>query len=111
MASGRDYRCPKYMSLRKAVLKRDGNECLQCKSEGVNSEGQLLDVHHIVPWSEDESLRLNISNCISLCRKHHIACSNGKEHLFADFYRELVEKQTKENKPKPKRVRNPHLRF
>lgn len=49
----------------KKVKERDGNKCLKCGSTF------MLAAHHIIPWKENESLRFDISNGMSLCCSCH----------------------------------------
>ncbi len=41
-----------------------------------NYEG--LQVHHAVPGNSSEELRLDSSNLITLCSKHHAMCDKGE---------------------------------
>lgn len=51
--------------VRLAVLKRDNYTCRNCGAKGY------LEVHHIKSWAAYPSLRFEMSNLISLCRKCH----------------------------------------
>lgn len=44
--------------------------CLMCKSLGLNSP-KYLEVHHIVKYRNDASLKLDNNNLITLCVNHH----------------------------------------
>ena len=67
------------------VRERDHYLCLCCAAglrgttkrynDGSDSGG--LNVHHIIPVREDESLRLEESNLITLCQTHHHLCEIG----------------------------------
>jgi hypothetical protein len=61
----RDY--PEYREWRKRVFKRDKYTCQYCKKYGGE-----LNAHHIIAFSKDSSLRVDISNGITLCRQCHI---------------------------------------
>ena len=77
-----------YKNWRKKVLKRDGNKCVKCNSD------KKLHVHHIVPWIENEELRFDMNNGMTLCNSCH-----GKEEGFKKNhvpYNKL--KETKLNK-------------
>lgn len=47
------------------VYQRDDFKCAHCGDSGY------LNAHHIIPFSEDESLATDISNGITLCEKCH----------------------------------------
>lgn len=59
-----------FLEWRKAVFERDNYTCQHC-----GEKGGYLNAHHIIPFSKDSSLRTDVSNGISLCRKCH-----NKEH-------------------------------
>lgn len=65
----------KWSEKSKQIRKRDKYLCQICKSNRYNTINQYnyieLEVHHIVPISEDYSLRLDDTNLITLCRYHH----------------------------------------
>lgn len=48
----------------------DSHCCLVCKSLGLNSP-VYLEVHHIVKYRNNTSLRLDNDNLITLCIAHH----------------------------------------
>ena len=66
----------------KRVLERDHYLCQACLHNlpgtirKYNSE--QLSVHHIIPLSEDYSKRLDESNLITLCSRHHAQADCGK---------------------------------
>lgn len=51
---------------REKVLDRDGHKCVQCDST------TRLHCHHIIPWKEDDSLRFEVSNGMTLCQSCHM---------------------------------------
>jgi len=57
-----------YKEWTKSVLKRDRWTCQSCLIHG--QRGEII-AHHIVPWSENESLRFEVSNGVTLCRACH----------------------------------------
>ena len=67
------------------VRERDHYLCLCCAAglrgttrrynDGSDSGG--LEVHHIIPIKEDDSLRLDESNLLTVCRYHHYLCEIG----------------------------------
>ena len=62
-------RSPKWSDVRKAFI-RDNPTCAFC-GKG-NSLLNSLNVHHQTPFSQNPSLELEISNLITLCRRHHL---------------------------------------
>jgi hypothetical protein len=50
-----------------AVFKRDDYTCQLCGERGV-----VLNAHHIEKWTDSPSLRFEISNAVTLCRRCHI---------------------------------------
>lgn len=56
---------------------RDKHLCLLCLTNSVITTDDL-EVHHIVPIAEDESLALEDDNLITLCRPHHEEAESGK---------------------------------
>ena len=60
---------PLYRAWPNAVKRRDNWACQTCGSN------KSLHAHHVVAWAEDESLRYDEENGITLCRdchsKHH----------------------------------------
>lgn len=55
-----------YRSWRELVFERDDWTCQKCLSRGKE-----LNPHHIIGFSDDENLRFDINNGITLCRKCH----------------------------------------
>lgn len=55
-----------YKVWRNRVKERDGYKCQRCESE------KKLHVHHIIPWKENESLRFDLENGITLCMSCHM---------------------------------------
>lgn len=81
----RNYDDPAYEDFRKDVLKRD---CRKCMMPGCNSK-KSLQVHHIKKWSAAYSLRYEVSNGITLCRKCHDSIK-GKESHYEALFMELI---------------------
>ncbi len=54
-----------YIQFKKEVHSRDKGKCLLC------NERKKLDVHHLIPWCQNEELRFSTDNGISLCRECH----------------------------------------
>lgn len=63
----RNYLAPK-------ILRRDNNECQECKKEGkltVKQQGKKLDVHHIKELEDFPELAYVESNLETVCVHHH----------------------------------------
>lgn len=64
------------------IRQRDKYLCKVCMANLYNTIQQLnfneLDVHHIVPVSEDYNKRLDNDNLITLCRYHHKMADDKK---------------------------------
>ena len=59
------------------IKERDKYLCQICLKRNILNYKELS-VHHIVPIAENEALRLENSNLITVCEKHHKECENGK---------------------------------
>ena len=84
----RDYHDPVYKHFRLQVLKRDKFTCKMCKTKGKRVR---LNVHHIIKWSSAASLRYDIDNGITLCRKCHDSVK-GKESHYITYFSELIRR-------------------
>lgn len=67
-----------WKDMRERILERDYHMCRICfeGKHGVFPPGKLQ-VHHIVPLSEDYRLRLDEDNLIALCPLHHRDAEDG----------------------------------
>ena len=72
-----------YKEWRTEVFRRDEYKCVCC---GVNSN--TLEAHHILSYASNEDIRTDVSNGVTMCRKHHVEfhsiygrASIGKEEL------------------------------
>ncbi|QOR34433.1 HNH endonuclease [Clostridium sp. 'deep sea'] len=63
------YKSKKWKKKRAQVLRRDNYLCRECRRYGKSVTATT--VHHCVPIEEDNSLKLNSHNLISLCSKCH----------------------------------------
>lgn len=82
----RNYDDPVYSEWRLRVLKRDKFKCQMPLCNAKKS----LQVHHIQKWSAASTLRYEISNGISLCRKCHQEVTRNEVYyqgLFMDIVR------------------------
>lgn len=68
-------------AFRDAVLTR--YDC-RCPVSGVD-QARLLDVAHVLSWSDHESLRTDPGNVVALDKTHHAAFDAGLYTLDADF--------------------------
>lgn len=69
--------------------------CLVCKSLGLFSP-VYLEVHHIIKYRNDASLKLDNSNLITLCVNHHKQADRNKIstnelHRLIKLYRDTTE--------------------
>ena len=83
----RNYDDPEYKRFRMAVLKRDERTCKMCKKKGRKVK---LQVHHIMKWASASSLRYDVSNGITLCKKCHKAIT-GKENHYISYLLNLIK--------------------
>lgn len=67
-----NYTNPKWRHKQKAILKRDGYQCRECRKYGRAREAKI--VHHIKPVEDFPELAYEDSNLESLC----IVCHNKK---------------------------------
>ena len=84
----RNYNDPTYKKFRLDVLKRDKFTCQMCKKRGKKTR---LNVHHIMKWSSASSLRFDIDNGITLCKKCHDSV-HGKESHYIAYFSELIKR-------------------
>ena len=84
----RNYNDPTYKKFRLDVLKRDKFTCQMCKKKGKKTR---LNVHHIMKWSSAASLRFDIDNGITLCKKCHDSVQ-GKESHYVTYFLELIKR-------------------
>lgn len=69
--------------------------CLMCKSLGLISP-KYLEVHHIIKFRNDLSLKLENNNLITLCVNHHKMADSSKIstnelHRLINKYRDTTE--------------------
>lgn len=66
------------------VKERDGWKCVKCGSTNK------LAAHHIKPWKDDETLRFNVDNGISLCCSCH-----GREEGFQKGHVTILSQESR----------------
>lgn len=82
----------KWTELSRNVRKRDRYICLCCEALLVGTVEQFnnerLSVHHITPIAEDDTLRDDTHNLITVCDVHHELCEAGR--IDRETQRQLV---------------------
>jgi hypothetical protein len=75
----------KWVELKRDVLVRDNYACRKCNYKLSDDWYKCigLDVHHIIPASEEMALYLDIDNCITLCKNCHKEIHKGDKHSFS----------------------------
>jgi len=105
ISNSRDFRDPFYINWRKQVYKRDNYTCqfpgCDCTArKGDNRRRALgLQAHHILTWAEYPSLRFNVQNGITLCRRAHDLIK-GKENLYVKAFSQIVMQNSMEQTKK-----------
>lgn len=82
----RNYDDPQYKKWRKSVYKRDNH---QCRWPNCNQKTKL-NAHHIKQWAHYPSLRFEINNGITLCKRHHKMITGMEEIYEAIFFKILA---------------------
>lgn len=75
-----------YRKWRENVLSRDDYTCKLC---GKTHKDTILNVHHIVRYSDSKKLRTDVNNGITLCYECHKKIFN-KEKEFEEYFRKLI---------------------
>lgn len=63
---------PKYRDWRKSVFNRDLYTCQCCGARNGNGKYIALEAHHIFNWKDNEDLRYDETNGITLCKECHM---------------------------------------
>ena len=79
-----------YTKWRNNVLERDNYTCKMC---GRTEDEVILNAHHIERYADNEKLRTDINNGITLCHWCHKEIY-GKEKEFEEYFKRMI----KENK-------------
>lgn len=82
------------------IKKRDGYLCQICvrglydTTHTYNDKG--LEVHHIIPVKENYGLRLEDSNLVTLCTRHHKMADSGDipQKVLQDIAQEQTERES-----------------
>ena len=82
-ARNKFYQCQAWRNKRKAILKRDNNECQVTKSIGQVSTDKLI-VHHIKPLEYFPELSMDDSNLITVSHTNHNIIHGLKVAKFND---------------------------
>ena len=70
------------------IQQRDMHMCKMCLADGILNMRDLA-VHHIVPITQSDELKLEDSNLITLCRRHHDMVEGNEE--YSDLLHRLAE--------------------
>lgn len=101
-------------TLRTIILNNYDNKCAIC---GL-SHTDLLNCSHIVPWSMDESNRLNPENAICLCAMHdrlfdrgYFSLNENYDIVFSDKADAEIKKMFSNTKIRQPKQANPNIEF
>ena len=75
-----------YIKWRNNVLNRDNYTCQLC---GKTKDETILNVHHIERYVDNEELRSDVSNGITLCYECHKKIFNREEE-FEEYFKQLI---------------------
>ena len=75
-----------YIKWRNNVLNRDNYTCKLC---GKTKDETILNVHHIERYTDNEELRTDVSNGITLCYECHKKVFNREEE-FEEYFKQLI---------------------
>ena len=75
-----------YIKWRNNVLNRDNYTCKLC---GKTKDETILNVHHIERYADNEELRTDVSNGITLCYECHKKVFNREEE-FEEYFKQLI---------------------
>lgn len=83
----KDRRTKKYCEWQNAVFERDNHTCKHC---GVTKN---LNAHHIIRWDDDENLRYEITNGLTLC----VSCHAKEHHKMGRKYSKWTDEMRKKS--------------
>lgn len=76
-----------YIKWKNSVLKRDNHMCQLC---GIDDKDCTLHCHHIEKYADNEDLRYDVNNGITLCYICHNNIYN-KEERYARIFKEILK--------------------
>lgn len=80
---------------RKAVYERDNYTCQMCGNKSSKGNAVILNAHHIERFVDNEYLRFDVNNGITLCEECH-KLTYGKEKEFEKQFKEIIENKKKQ---------------
>jgi 5-methylcytosine-specific restriction protein A len=83
----RFYKTKAWQDVRQEAIKRDNNECQQCKAHKPNCVTIQENVHHIKEIETHPDLALNLDNLICLC----IKCHNEVHNRFTVNHKDKID--------------------
>ena len=75
---------------RKAVYKRDNYTCQMCGNRSSKDNAVILNAHHIERFVDNENLRFDINNGITLCEDCH-KLTYWKEKEFEKQFKDIIK--------------------
>lgn len=78
---------------RKLVFDRDNYTCQLCGIRSGNGSAVILNAHHIKKFSNNENIRFDINNGITLCYNCHSSIT-WKEYDFEDIFVNMLNNNT-----------------
>ena len=69
-----DRKSYQYLIWEQFVKERDNNKCCVC-GDDID-----IEVHHIIPFSDNYEKRIDVNNGICLCKRHHSSKISGSFH-------------------------------
>ena len=84
-----------YIQWRKAVYHRDNCTCQCCGRRSHKGATLTLNAHHIANWKDNEDLRYDVDNGVTLCSECHTAFHQiyGKRHNTREQLDEFISNQ------------------
>jgi YHS domain-containing protein len=76
---------------RKRVFNRDEFTCKLCGARSSKGDPVILNAHHIIRFIDDDTLRFDVQNGITLCHGCHKK-TYGKEIQFESIFKEILSK-------------------
>lgn len=74
---------------RKTIYKRDNYTCQMCGNRSSKDNAIILNAHHIERFADNEDLRFDINNGITLCEDCH-KLTYGKEKDFEEQFKNII---------------------